>query len=157
MKLDRLKILNSFKDKKFKYGGYATLLTAFVLAILIIVNLVVGQIPFKIDLTENRLFSLSDQTDTILKNLDQEIQIIGLYKTGSEDKVFDEILQVIRRVKTNTETAAKYLPSTIPVKEVGLVNNSWSVLCLLSSGISLMVRMGTTIKKIKVMLPSTAL
>jgi hypothetical protein len=66
-------------------------------------------------------------------------------------------MQVIRRVKTNTETAAKYLPSTIPVKEVGLVNNSWSVLCLLSSGISLMVRMGTTIKKIKVMLPSTAL
>ena len=95
MKLDRLKILNSFKDKKFKYGGYATLLTAFVLAILIIVNLVVGQIPFKIDLTENRLFSLSDQTDTILKNLDQEIQIIGLYKTGSEDKVFDEILQKV--------------------------------------------------------------
>ena len=101
MKLDRLKILNSFKDKKFKYGGYATLLTAFVLAILIIVNLVVGQIPFKIDLTENRLFSLSDQTDTILKNLDQEIQIIGLYKTGSEDKVFDEILQKYRRKNKN--------------------------------------------------------
>lgn len=101
MKLDRLKILNSFKDKKFKYGGYATLLTAFVLAILIIVNLVVGQIPFKIDLTENRLFSLSDQTDTILKNLDQEIQIIGLYQTGSEDKVFDEILQKYRRKNKN--------------------------------------------------------
>lgn len=33
-------------------------------------------------------------------------------------------MQVMRRVKTNTDTAAKYLPRTMPVKEVGLVNNS---------------------------------
>ncbi|HZJ57849.1 MAG TPA: GldG family protein [Clostridia bacterium] len=100
-KLNRIKILDSFKNKKFKYGGYATLMTAFVLAILVIINLVVGQIPFRVDLTENRLFSLSDQTDTILKNLDQKIEIIGLYQTGNEDKVFDEILQRYRRGNKN--------------------------------------------------------
>ncbi len=100
-KIDRKRIRDSFKDKKFKYGGYATLMTAVVLAILVIVNLVVGQIPYKLDLTENRMFSLSDQTDTILKNLDQEVQIIGLYKTGQENAMFDEILQRYRRANKN--------------------------------------------------------
>lgn len=100
-KISGKKFKDSFKDKKFKYGGYATLMTAFVLAILIVVNLVVGQIPYKLDLTENRMFSLSDQTDTILKNLDQEVQIIGLYKTGQENPMFDEILQRYRRGSKN--------------------------------------------------------
>ncbi len=95
------KMKDSFKDKKFKYGGYATLLTAFVLAILVVVNLVVGQIPLKIDLTENRMFSLSDQTKKILEGLDEEVRIIGLYKTGQENKTFDEILQRYRRGNKN--------------------------------------------------------
>lgn len=100
-KADKKKIMDSFKDKKFKYGGYATLLTAFVLAILVVVNLVVGQIPYKIDLTENRMFSLSDQTEKLLENLDQEIRIIGLYKAGQENPTFDEILQRYRRINKN--------------------------------------------------------
>jgi ABC-type uncharacterized transport system. len=90
---DKNKIANSFKNKKFKYGGYATLMTAVVLAILIVVNLVVDQITFKLDLTENQMFSLSDQTIQILNNLDQEVNIIGLYETGEENALFDEILQ----------------------------------------------------------------
>lgn len=100
-KTNRRKILDSFKDKKFKYGGYATLLTAFVLAILVVINLVVDQISFKLDLTENRMFSLSDQTEKIVKNLDQEIRIIGLYQTGQENRMFDEILQKYRKINKN--------------------------------------------------------
>lgn len=91
------KVINSFKDKKFKYGGYATMMTAFVLAILVVVNLVVGQIPFKLDLTENHMFSLSDQTESVLKNLDQDIEIIGMYQSGQENIMLDEILQKYRR------------------------------------------------------------
>ena len=100
-KTGKKNIMDSFKDKKFKYGGYATLLTAFVLAILVVINLVVGQIPFRLDLTENRMFSLSDQTEKVLENLDQEIRIIGLYQTGQEDPRFDEILQRYRRLNKN--------------------------------------------------------
>ena len=71
-------------------------MTAIVLAILVVVNLVVDQISFKVDLTQNQIFSLSDQTKQILKNLDQEINIIGLYETGKENVLFDEILQKYR-------------------------------------------------------------
>ena len=57
-----MKILDSFKDKKFKYGGYATLLVAIVLAILVGVNLLVDLVPLKADLTKEQLYSLSEQT-----------------------------------------------------------------------------------------------
>lgn len=56
-KLSFSSIRNSFRDKKFKYGGYATLMTAVVIAIAIIINLVVDQINWKLDLTQNQMFS----------------------------------------------------------------------------------------------------
>ena len=55
----------------------------------------------------------------------------------------------------NTPTAARYLPMTMPVIPSGLVMSSWSVFCRVSSEISLMVRMGTTKRKMKVMDPRT--
>jgi len=51
VKLDFKAIKSSFKTRKFKYGGYAAMLTASVIAILIVLNLLVGQIPAKLDLT----------------------------------------------------------------------------------------------------------
>lgn len=86
------RIKESFKSKKFKYGGYATLMTAIVLAIMVAVNLVVDQIPWKLDLTQNQMFSLSDQTYKVLDNLQDDIKIIGLYETGKEDQSVMEII-----------------------------------------------------------------
>ena len=91
-KLSFSSIRNSFRVKKFKYGGYATLMTAVVISIAIIINLVVDQINWKLDLTQNQMFSLSDQTYKVLDNLKQDIKIIGLYETGKEDRVITEII-----------------------------------------------------------------
>lgn len=83
----------SFKSSKVKYGGYATLVTIVVVILLMGVNLLVDQIPGSIDLTQNKMFSLSQQTYDILDNLDQDVRIIGLYETGSEATQIDGILQ----------------------------------------------------------------
>jgi ABC-2 type transport system permease protein len=88
-----MKILDSFKDKKFKYGGYATLLVAIVLAILVAVNLLVDLVPFKADLTKERLYSLSEQTFKVLDNLDQDVEIFVLSQIGKENPMVDEILK----------------------------------------------------------------
>lgn len=86
-------ILASFKNKRAQYGGYAALMIALVLAILIVINLVVGQFSIKLDLTENKMFSLSQQTYDIIDALDQDITIYALVETGEENIVFDEVLQ----------------------------------------------------------------
>lgn len=98
-------IKQSFKSKKFKYGGYATLMVAVVIAIAIIINLIVDQIPWELDLTQNQRYSLSEQTNNVLDNLKQDVKIIGLYETGNENKtVLDKtVLEIIERYQRRSK------------------------------------------------------
>ncbi|WP_058484875.1 GldG family protein [Defluviitalea phaphyphila] len=80
-------------NKKFKFGGYMTAMTGIVLAVLIVINLLAGKLNLKLDLTENKLYSLSEQTINILDNLDKDVTIYALYETGKEAPTFDEILK----------------------------------------------------------------
>ena len=79
-------IKESFKTKQVKYGGYAALLTLAVIAGLILINLMVGQFSSQVDLTENRLFSLSEQTINLLDRLDTPVRFYGLWRPGEEDR-----------------------------------------------------------------------
>ena len=85
-------IRSAFKTSKFKYGGYATLLTIIVIAILIAINLVVDMVPFRLDLTKNKVYSLSEQTYNILDNLEEDITIYTINEVNASSSVVDEIL-----------------------------------------------------------------
>lgn len=87
------KFIQSFKSKKFKYGTYSTISMIVVVAVLIAINLVVSQLDIKFDLTSNEMFSISDTSKEIVKNLDQKVNIYALFKTGSEDSTIKEILE----------------------------------------------------------------
>jgi ABC-type uncharacterized transport system involved in gliding motility auxiliary subunit len=89
MKFDMKKM---FHDRKFRYGGYSTLITAVVLAILLVVNLVAGKLNVNVDLTKNKLYSLSDQSYKVLEGLKQNVTIYGFYQSGTEDPIVKEIL-----------------------------------------------------------------
>jgi len=80
-------------NKKFRYGGYATLVTAVVITMLMLLNLVIDQIDFTLDLTRNRLFSLSEQTFGVIDGLDHEIDIISLSEPGAENPVAIQIIE----------------------------------------------------------------
>jgi ABC-type uncharacterized transport system involved in gliding motility auxiliary subunit len=88
----KLDIRKSFKQKKFRYGGYATLVTAVVLAIVLVLNLVVSQLDLKLDLTKDKLYSLSEQSNTILKDIKSDVKIISLVQAGNENAGIKEIL-----------------------------------------------------------------
>jgi len=83
----------SLKDKKFKYGGYATLFTSIILIILVVVNIVVGKLDIKFDMTKTKLYSLSDSSTKIIGNLKQDVTIYGLYESGKEEKSVTEVLE----------------------------------------------------------------
>ena len=85
-------LLDSFKDKKFRFGGYATLMVAIVIAFLVGANLLVDQLNFKADLTREKLYSLSEQTHAILDGLESDFQIYALYETGRENSDIMEIV-----------------------------------------------------------------
>lgn len=86
-------VTNLLKDKKIRYGGYAALLTLLVLLGLVVLNLLVQQVPAEIDLTENKLFSLSEQTETLLESLEEPVNIYALYAAGEEETNIAEILR----------------------------------------------------------------
>lgn len=90
--MKKVSFKESFKDKKFKYGGYATLITAVVIAIIIVINLLAAQLDWKLDLTPNKLYSLSDQSKTILGAVKDDIKIIGFYESGKEVEQVKTIL-----------------------------------------------------------------
>lgn len=111
--MKKLQIKKSFNSNKFKYGGYATLLTSIVILILVVANLVVDKLDLKYDMTKNKLFSLSEQTYKVMDKLNKDINIISFYKKGSENQGVAEILN-----KYNDKTkkiTLKYIdPSTNP-------------------------------------------
>lgn len=73
---------NFFKSKRFKHGSLAIVLVAVVVALTIIFNVVMSvidkKVKFNVDMTSNKIFSLTDDSKNFLKNLDKDIEIVVL-------------------------------------------------------------------------------
>ena len=91
-----MKEQKSFKKKVFHNGSYSIFISIAVVAILIVVNLMIKAVPShisNIDFSEQSLFSISDKTESILKNLDEDVTIYFVAQPGSEDPVIVELLE----------------------------------------------------------------
>ena len=86
-----LDIANAFKDRKFKYSGTATLLVICVVVATLLINLVCSIVPLKLDITANRIFSISDKTVSVLNRLEDNIKIHFIYQVGLEDTYVMEL------------------------------------------------------------------
>ncbi len=84
MKL-KFSISQAFRDRKFKYGGTATILVICVVIATLIVNLLCGLIPYKLDATATKFYSISGKTLNVLSRVDKDINIYFLYQAGTED------------------------------------------------------------------------
>jgi ABC-2 type transport system permease protein len=85
-------ILESFSGRKVRYGGYATLLVVGALAAIIAVNVLVDQIPGKLDLTHNKIYTLAPETYKLLDSLKSDVTVTTIGKQGSEDPTVKTIL-----------------------------------------------------------------
>ncbi len=88
-------ILDSFKTRSFRVGGYSIVAIAIVLAIVIALNLFVSALPvswMQYDITANNMFSISDQTETLIKNLNKDVTIYWIVTAGQEDPRVENML-----------------------------------------------------------------
>jgi len=86
-----------FKSRTLKYGTNSVILIAAVIAIAVVLNILVDMAQAKWDLTPNKLYSIGDTTKKILKELDKDVTIYGLFdesriSSSSSDKEFVELL-----------------------------------------------------------------
>jgi len=72
-----------------RYGSNAFLVTLFVLAIVAMVNFLGAKHHFRWDLTKGKLYSLSDQTREVLKNLKKDVKVLAFYREGTGEKLRD--------------------------------------------------------------------
>ncbi len=87
---------NDFKNKAFKKGTYSVGMIFAVLAIVVLLNMLVRELPAtitKFDFSKFKLYTLTDTTIDFLKSLDKEVNIYLIAAQGSEDENLYEMLE----------------------------------------------------------------
>lgn len=72
------KIKELFQKVESKHGAYSVGVIAVVVAIIVVVNLIVGQFPENvrnIDISDNHIYEITDTSKKILKNLDKKVTL----------------------------------------------------------------------------------
>ncbi len=83
------KIKNLFKSKTSRNGSYSVGMIALVLGIIIVVNLIAGQLPEnirEIDISDNKIYEITDTSRQILKKLDSKVLVKVFAEKDSTDE-----------------------------------------------------------------------
>lgn len=113
---------NNFLSKRsLKYGSNAAILIVAVVVIAVLVNVLVGMADLKLDLTSNKLFSLSDVTVAELEKLDKDVEIIGLFDDAkvSGDDQFKQVTELLNLYAKNPNIKVSYID---PDRNPGVIN-----------------------------------
>ncbi len=92
------------KNRRLKIGAYSTVVSLIVIAIAIIVNLVVTAVPSaytKIDTSGLGLYDLSEETEAIIKGVDEKVTLYLVAQDGMEDKTVFEFLSRYQLLNSN--------------------------------------------------------
>lgn len=93
--MKNFKIKEILQDRKFKNGSYSTGITIIVIAIIIVINLLVNELPSKytkIDISDEKLFTISEQTQKIVSDLTEDVTLYLIAQDGLEDTTITELL-----------------------------------------------------------------
>jgi len=79
-----------FSKRSSQLGTNTAILTLAVIAILVVINYLGEQHHKRFDLTSEKLFTLSDQTQNVVKGLKKDVTIVRFAKSG--DQSFDDLM-----------------------------------------------------------------
>ena len=86
----------SISSKKISTGVFSTGMIIAMVAVTVVVNLFVAELPAtwtSIDVTSTKIYSITDDTKDYLKGLDEDVTIYVLVSDASKDTKLDETLQ----------------------------------------------------------------
>ncbi len=92
---NRRSFINSFKTRSTKAGTYTFAVCAIALAAVIVVNMIAGKLPAsvkRIDTTKSDIYSLSDYSKQIVKNINEKVTVYLVATKGNEDKTLSTLL-----------------------------------------------------------------
>lgn len=86
----------SVSVKNFSFSAYSTGMIATAVAIVVVVNIILGEMPASwtaIDLTSQKLYSLTDQTREFVGQMQEDVTIYALVKEENQDTTLGQTLQ----------------------------------------------------------------
>ncbi len=119
-----------------KGGSYSLILTAVVLAIIVVVNILVSVLPAtwtKLDMSSSQLYSITSNTKAVLNNLQKDVKIYWLVQQDQEDSVIENLLAKYEGLSSHVDVVKKN-PDVFPTfaeqyTSETVVNNSLIVEC----------------------------
>lgn len=101
-KINLKEMISSYREQRkrnkklLKHGSYSVAVTAVVIAIVVVLNLVMQEIPSKyreIDLSSQKLYTIGEQTEKILKNLKKDVTLYYIAQDGTESSDIKNLLE----------------------------------------------------------------
>lgn len=120
----------------FRGGAYSLLVTAVVLAILVVVNLFASALPAtltKYDISSTKLYSITSNTKVVVNALEQDVTLYWIVQSGEEDDVIENLLGKYESLSEHIEVVKKN-PDVYPTfaeqyTDENVANNSLVVEC----------------------------
>jgi len=107
--------MNKKNGKAFRAGGYSLVLCVIITLIVVAANLLVGQLPStatKLDMTKEKLYSLTDETKTLAQSLQEDVTIYLIAQRGNENALVSEFIErytaLSSHIKTQTVDPVAY-------------------------------------------------
>lgn len=94
----------------FKGGSYSLIITAIVLALLIVVNLFVSVMPSawtKYDISASKLYSITSNTKVVVNNLTQDVTIYWVVQADKEDSIIENLLDKYESLSDHIQVVKK--------------------------------------------------
>lgn len=89
----------SVSAKHFSMGAYSTGMIGVAIAIVVVANMLLGQLPgtfTSIDLTDNKLYSLTERTKDFLQTVEEDVNIYVIVNQDNCDTTLDQTLNRYR-------------------------------------------------------------
>lgn len=122
--------------KNLKHGSYSMGAITIFIAIIVVLNLVLQEVPSKyreIDLSTQKLYSIGDQTKKVLKKLDKDVEIYYIAQSGSESSDIQKLLEKYEEgsdhIKVEQKDPAVNPKFVSQYTSDGVRNNSVIVVC----------------------------
>lgn len=130
----------SISSKKISTGVFSTGMIIAMVAVTVVVNLFVAELPAtwtSIDVTSTKIYSITDDTKDYLKGLDEDVTIYVLVSDASKDTKLDETLQRYESLSdhikvsyinpaANPTFAAQYTDSSVTSNSMIVVSSARS-------------------------------
>lgn len=134
--LDKLKSNADPRRQALQGGGYSLVLTAVVMAIVIVCNLLVSSLPTtltKYDMSATKLYSITSNTKVVVNALEEDVTIYWVVQSGEEDDVIENLLGKYESLSDHIKVVKKnpdvYPTFTQQYTEETVSNNSLIVEC----------------------------